>query len=559
MSHSSDETSGENERAADLASEAASVVDHGDDSIENSDIGSLGGSNLESQYHPLAIDAVDHGIWGWIDRTSERVSGWMNPILIKEARQSLKSRQFLVTFFLLLTLSCIWTIMGVVSNAPDVYFLPTGTSLLYGYLLILTVPLIGIVPLAAHRSLGAEIDDDTFEMLVITRLDSMRIVMGKLNSAVLQMLIYFAAIVPCLAFSYLLRGVNLPSIALVIATTFFTALLVTSFSLMMATLAFNRAGQTIAILCVLATAFFAVITCYSFCSQGLLGGFAGDEEDVYVGVGSFIAVGITCIFMFIKAAAARIAPVTENRSTGLRRTMMVQQLVWIATICLIAIWANDYDVLNFGSMILAGYWLIMGALMLVESPELSPRVQRTLPSTFAGRALLTWFNPGPATGYVFAITTGCAGIFAFGSFGMDFQRSPRTPTLTFSLMASGYLLAYLGLTRLIAMPIIRRLGRNLAIPTSTLAGVMFLAMITPMVIIVVTTGMPASSYTEIEAINWSWTLIEAFDNGYDWPLAILIFGCGGIITLVNLFFVLRVFQYRRISVPDRVKQELNEA
>ena len=86
MSHSSDETSGENERAADLASEAASVVDHGDESIENSDIGSLGGSNLESQYHPLAIDAVDHGIWGWIDRTSERVSGWMNPILIKEAR-----------------------------------------------------------------------------------------------------------------------------------------------------------------------------------------------------------------------------------------------------------------------------------------------------------------------------------------------------------------------------------------------------------------------------------------------------------------------------------------
>ena len=90
-------------------------------------------------------------------------------------------------------------------QAPDVYYTPAGQSMLAGYYFVLAIPLIAMVPIAAHRSLVSEIDDGTFEMLAITRLSSMRIVMGKLNSAMLQMLVYFAAIVPCLAFSYLMQ------------------------------------------------------------------------------------------------------------------------------------------------------------------------------------------------------------------------------------------------------------------------------------------------------------------------------------------------------------------
>jgi hypothetical protein len=168
----------------------------------------LGGNADSVEYHALARDLDEPGFWGWIDRNGATLADWLNPILVKEARQSLKSRQFLITFFLLLAASCFWTVLGVFANAPDVYYVPTGEYLMSGYYLVLAIPLIGMVPLAAHRSLAAEMDDDTFEMLVITKLSSMRIVMGKLNSAMLQMLVYFAAIVPCIAFSYLLRGVN---------------------------------------------------------------------------------------------------------------------------------------------------------------------------------------------------------------------------------------------------------------------------------------------------------------------------------------------------------------
>ena len=211
--------------------------------------------------HPLITDIEGSGPLAAIDRLVERVSGWLNPILIKEARQSLKSRQFIITFALLLAASVIWTILGVVVNAPDVYYVPTGENLLAGYYLILAIPLMGMVPLAAFRSLAAEIEDDTFEMLVITRLSSTGIVIGKMNSAMLQMLIYFAALVPCLAFSYLLRGVNLPTIVMLVVIIFVSATTLTAFALMLATLAPSRAAQTITLLILLAVIFFSEILC----------------------------------------------------------------------------------------------------------------------------------------------------------------------------------------------------------------------------------------------------------------------------------------------------------
>ena len=46
-------------------------------------------------------------------RWLENVSDWANPILVKETRQSLKSRQFVVTFMLLLIVSWLVSVLGV--------------------------------------------------------------------------------------------------------------------------------------------------------------------------------------------------------------------------------------------------------------------------------------------------------------------------------------------------------------------------------------------------------------------------------------------------------------
>jgi hypothetical protein len=507
-------------------------------------------------YHPLACDIHQTGPWAFVDRISRRIAEWLNPILIKEARQSLKSRQFIITFFLMLVASCCWTVLGVVMNAPDVYYLPTGSSMIVGYYFVLAIPVLGMVPLAAHRSLAAEIDDATFEMLSITNLTSFRIVMGKLNSSVLQMLIYFAAVVPCLAFCFLLRGVDLLSIVYLVLITVTTSLLVTTLALMLATIAPSRTGQTMSLLMTLAVIIFSEFLCGAVCLEMAL--YAGNtlDSDMVAGLAIFIVISVSCMAIFIKAAAARIAPVTENRSTVLRYLMFLQQVLWVGCIGTMGLLYSDNDVFNLGYVVMGGYWLLMGTLMLAESPELSPRVQRGLPSTLLGRAFLTWFNPGPGTGFVYAIASGITGVCVLAFFILILNDT-RTPSLVVPCIVIGYLTGFLGIARLIAMPLCRRFGRMFSLTTGALLTVMILALMAPSVITVILTGSLGGSYEAIDTLNWAWTIGEAVDRQlYPTSYALLILGTGAIIGILNLFLLFRELDYRRIAVPERVQQDL---
>ena len=49
-----------------------------------------------------------------IDIWCEKWGDWCNPILVKETRQALKSRQFVITFSLLLLAALSWTIVGTI-------------------------------------------------------------------------------------------------------------------------------------------------------------------------------------------------------------------------------------------------------------------------------------------------------------------------------------------------------------------------------------------------------------------------------------------------------------
>ena len=69
-------------------------------------------------------------LWDRAEVLLERGSEWLNPILVKEARQALKSRQFVWTMVLLLVGTLGWTMIGIASQIPGLYFYPAGMTLL---------------------------------------------------------------------------------------------------------------------------------------------------------------------------------------------------------------------------------------------------------------------------------------------------------------------------------------------------------------------------------------------------------------------------------------------
>ena len=261
----------------------------------------------------------------WLDSFSD----WVNPILVKESRQALKSRQFLATFTLLLVCCWVWSLLGVAIRMPGIFYVPGGKFMLVGYFLILAVPLLIIIPFSAFRSLAAERDDGTFELLSISALRPWQIITGKLGSAALQMLIMLSVLAPCMTFTYLLRGVDILFVASILFYGAVLCMLLSCLGLLLATLTRARHWQVlISVGFILALGFHCFWICFGsgmFIVQNLAV-IPFNQPEYWVGQAcALTAVGCLAAVLLL-AASARISPRSENRSTRLRVAILVTHL-----------------------------------------------------------------------------------------------------------------------------------------------------------------------------------------------------------------------------------------
>ncbi len=139
-----------------------------------------------------------------------RIVDWANPILVKELRQSLKSRQFVITFMLLLTVAWLVSVFGLLMFQTQVQYGPAGRYFFIGFYIALAVATLLIVPFGAYKSLQAERDFNTFEILSVSTITPQQIVRGRALSALVQCLIFYSAITPFMAFASTMQGFDAP-------------------------------------------------------------------------------------------------------------------------------------------------------------------------------------------------------------------------------------------------------------------------------------------------------------------------------------------------------------
>jgi ABC-type transport system involved in multi-copper enzyme maturation permease subunit len=510
------------------------------------------------------------GFWVRVDRQLERAGERLNPILVKESRQALKSRQFLITFILLLVCGWCWSLIGVAVAGPSVYYSPSGLFMLAGFHFVLSVPLLLIVPFAAYRSLAGEREDGTYELLSITTLSSRQIVTGKLGSAVLQMLIYYSALAPCIAFTYLLRGVDVLTIGLVLFYSFLASVLLSVFGLAVAASTRNRVIQLLlSVAFLIGLVFLTIVWCiwwveiaYSY------GRLPFDSPDFWIGQLAFVSGYLTYFCLFLFAAAAQLSFASDNRSTKLRIMMLVQQVLFTGWI-MYYLGREHEPALLYVWLVFSGlHWFVMGALMTGELAPLSPRVKRQLPQSFLGRVFLTWFNPGSGTGYVFAVTNLAAVVLLAATAATVIQdarfgRFPRTPldVIIFGGLVWGYVAAYLGVGRLLVLALRQVLYFGLLLPflvhiVLALAGAAF-----PTLLHAWSRGLNSfNDYTPLQVTNWVWTLAYAGDGKLLGtpivPLLVTVFATG--VLVINLVLARREVEQTRQEVPQRVRQDEQE-
>lgn len=506
--------------------------------------------------------------WHALEARLMRLSDRLNPILVKETRQAVRSWSFMLTFVLVLVACWVVTIGGVALIGPSIYFAAGGGELFRAYFAVLTLPILVVVPFAAFRSLVAEREDNTYEVVSITTLRPRQIIGGKLASAVVQMIVYFSAVAPCLAFTYLLRGIDAPTIALLLVYTFLASLALAMGGLLLATLARQRYSQLVISVGLVAVLLLIFGQAQEIAAEMVRGGYSlvGNRE-FWISQFFFLWGYATSLALAYFAAAAMITFVSENRSTPLRILMLFQQAAYVGWAAYLWI-DSDYSptVVAMVMNLICGYWFLMGSMLDGERADLSRRAMRRLPQSGLGRLFLTWLNPGPSSGYVFAVANLTAmlalAIVAAVVSQPSAQAAGTAPgnqhLVVQLLIAWSYAVAYLGLGRLV-VALVRKVSEVTIFASVLLHALLLLAGTgIPTTIQWMSLNLQNELYSYLQVTNPIWTLAYLSDYGAapeETVLATALPAAALCLLLLNLPGAARELRRVRTALPARVAED----
>jgi len=336
----------------------------------------------------------------------ERLGDRFNPIVVKEVRQALKSRQFVLTFLLLLLAAWAGSIFGVSYLGESIDYGSSALMFYAGFLFALCAVTLVIVPFSTFRSIVEERTETTLELLQITGLSPVQIVRGKTMSAMVQVLVYYCAIAPFIAFTALLPGFDVVQVTFSLVMLFITALCFSLVALAIGSQARNTTFQSLSALFVIAMAFGGMMTFFSFMTT------AGnvirfDEPDTWWALALVVFIGLSTGHVCEQGAVAQLTFDSDNRSTGIRLAVGGQWLFcWIGLLTFLVVRQRPpmtSDGLSAILTLTATYITVAGLLFVSAPDSLSRRVSRGLPRSRVLRVLWAPFLPGAARGLLYTL------------------------------------------------------------------------------------------------------------------------------------------------------------
>ncbi|HMV48353.1 MAG TPA: hypothetical protein PKD31_11415 [Blastocatellia bacterium] len=335
---------------------------------------------------------------------ARRISDWTNPIVVKELRRSVQSRFVVAALLILLTIQIAATGIYLLVGGDPLNNFDTGRyvfMVLFGILLavgMLFVPLYSGVRLAAERS------ETNLDLLFITTIKPRSIIAGKFLAAVVLTVLIFSACLPFLTFTYFLRGIDLPSMAVVLVLGFAVVLLCSQIAIFVACLPLNRAFKFM--LGLLMLVFFAI---------GYFSTMAGASQMFFTGIGSRLGeadfwqwVGIFALnfagllgLLFVLSVAL-ITPASANRALPVRLYLTILWLLGAAAALTGSQVERTHDPVIFWQAAFNVIFAIALFVAVSERDQAGRRVLRDLPASGLKRPLAFFLFSGAANGLLWA-------------------------------------------------------------------------------------------------------------------------------------------------------------
>ncbi|MBY0228591.1 MAG: hypothetical protein K2W96_04855 [Gemmataceae bacterium] len=346
----------------------------------------------------------------------DRLDDWINPIVVKELRQAVKSRLVVVILmgFLTVQLCVMGWYLGTVGAQADAGTAnwSAGAGVFNVLQWVLLPTLMVVIPAHAGIRFGNERLDSNVDLLFISTLKPTQIVWGKFFAAFMLSLMVLSMVAPFMVFAYLMRGIDLPTMAVVIGIDLLGMTGATMFFLFLGSIPGGRPVKVffnIMGLIVLAYAFGGTGYFTYFLIHNEFGFFALDNWRFWVAAAAITALVLAETALLFFYAAAIISPPSSNRVMPIRLAVLGY---WLLAGAALWLWSRSLRSTGMPDhFIPIVLWAGLGVNVLCrqllvsvcERDEWGPRVARAIPRNPVLRFLAFFLYTGSAGGIAFTL------------------------------------------------------------------------------------------------------------------------------------------------------------
>ncbi len=346
-------------------------------------------------------------------RFAAKVDDLVNPIAIKEMRQAVNGN--FITWLLIFFLAAQCVIVGfplIFNNDTVADNFSLGRLIFNLLLLVLLMTSILFLPSYITIRFTLERTKKNIDLFFFTNMRPVSIILGKTLAAMLLTLLFFSASVPFMTFTFLLRGLDLPSIFIVLFFNFLVVIFVIQLAILTATLPGGAISRGISAFAVISLFFFlfagALFYSHNMLESGI--GSTMNSGDFWVNgiiITSFV---LTIAGLLFLLSVSIITSPSSNKSFSIRLYLV---LLWfisgIITHLYSSIYSKDYFTIWITIMTLL--FCISMIIATSERQELGPRIRKKIPEKLYLRVPAFLLFSGSAGGIAFAAVMVCLTLF----------------------------------------------------------------------------------------------------------------------------------------------------
>ncbi len=324
-----------------------------------------------------------------------------NPIVIKELRQGVRSWTVTGMLMLFLVVLFLTSLAFLIGQSFDVNEnMQLGGSMFSSFVVILAGASVFFIPLYMGVRVAAERQENNPDLLYVSTLSPTRIIFGKFLCGAYIALLFFSACMPFMAFTNLLRGVDLPTVFFILAFLFLVVCATNMIAIFLACLPMSRPFKFLFIIAGFFQSFGIIASLigssYMFMRSGVGAMMAG--RDFWIGVVTFVGLGLAITGLFFVLAVALISPPSANRARPVRLYITA---IWLLGFLLCFNWVLKTG--DAGRMVAWQFptFIVMMLALLVtisNADLLSLRVRRTIPQSKLKQMFAFVFYNGAAGG-----------------------------------------------------------------------------------------------------------------------------------------------------------------